>query len=217
MRRMIAAGPPAKRPPHIVLAGAVCGAAPLLARVVGLLMAGALVLLLASVLGPAGIRAAEPDNIKLGEFIPAASPQPAPEISFTDMAGNPATLADFQGKVVLVNLWATWCQPCLKEMPSLLALQTRLGPALTVLAISEDHAGASVVQPFIAQHDLGRLKIYLDPKGTIVHAFEARGLPTSLLIDADGKVLGRVEGGADWDSDSMRAALAKLLPPAKPS
>ena len=216
MRRMIAAGPPAKRPPHIALAVAVAAAALSLARVVGLLMAAALVLF-ASVLGPPAVRAAEPDNIKLGEFIPAASPQPAPEISFTDMAGNPATLADFKGKFVLVNLWATWCQPCLKEMPSLLALQTRLGPALTVLAISEDHAGASVVQPFVAKHDLDKLKIYLDPKGTIVHVFEARGLPTSLLIDADGKVLGRVEGGADWDSGAMRAALAKLLPPAKPS
>jgi thiol-disulfide isomerase/thioredoxin len=179
-------------------------------------MAAAL-LLLASVLVTAGSRAAEPDTVRLGEFIPAASPQPAPEISFTDMAGNAVTLADFKGRFVLVNLWATWCQPCLKEMPSLLALQARLGPALTILAISEDHAGASVVQPFVAKHDLDKLKIYLDPKGTIVHAVEARGLPTSLLIDADGKLLGRVEGGADWDSDAMRAALAKLLPPAKPS
>ena len=98
----------------------------------------------------------------------------------------------------------------------LAATYTFLPSALTILAISEDHAGANVVQPFIAKHDLDKLEIYLDPKGMIVHAFEARGLPTSLLIDADGRVLGRVEGGADWDSEAMRAALGKLLP-VKPS
>ena len=179
-------------------------------------MAAAFVLV-ASMVGPAGLRAAESDGLKLGEFIPAGSPQPAPEISFTDMEGKTATLADFKGKFVLLNLWATWCQPCLKEMPSLLTMQARIGPALTVLAVSEDHAGAKVVQPFLAKHDLDKLRVYLDPKSTVVHAFEARGLPTSILIDAEGKVLGKVEGGADWDSDAMRDALSKLLPTSKPS
>ncbi len=158
----------------------------------------------------------EPDKIKIGEFIPAASPQPAPELSFTDMSDKPVALADFKGKLVLLNLWATWCEPCLKEMPSLLALQGRLGPALTVLAVSEDRGGAKVVEPFIAAHGLDKLQVYLDPKSTAIHGFAARGLPTSLVIDGDGRVLGKVEGGADWDSDEMRAALAKLLPPAKP-
>jgi thiol-disulfide isomerase/thioredoxin len=156
-------------------------------------------------------RAEEPE-IKIGEFISAASPQPAPEISVTDMAGDPITLADFKGKFVILNLWATWCAPCLKEMPSLAALQARLGPALTVLAVSEDRGGANVVQPFVTEHGLDKLKTYLDPKSTATHAFAVRGLPTSLAIDADGRVLGRVEGGADWDSDVMRAVLAGLMP-----
>jgi thiol-disulfide isomerase/thioredoxin len=168
-------------------------------------------------LGSAALRADEPDKIKLGEFIPAASPQPAPEISVTDMAGKTVSLSDFKGRFVLVNLWATWCQPCLKEMPSLVTLQTRLGTAMTVLAISEDRAGARIVQDFVAAHGIDKLAVYLDPNSTVSHAFEGIGLPTSFLIDADGKVLGKVEGGADWDSDAMRAALAKLLPPAKPS
>ncbi len=154
--------------------------------------------------------------MKLGEFIPAASPQPAPEISLTDSAGNPAALADFKGKFVLLNLWATWCQPCLKEMPSLAALQAKLGSGLTVLAVSEDRGGADIVAPFVAKHGLDALKIYLDPKSTATHAFAARGLPTSFVIDDNGNVLGKVEGGADWDSDEMRATLAKLMP-AKPS
>ena len=159
----------------------------------------------------------EPDKIKIGEFIPAASLQPAPEISFTDMAGNPVALGDFKGKVVLLNLWATWCQPCLKEMPSLAALQVRLDPALTVLAVSEDRGGAEMVRPFIAKLGLDKLKIYLDPESAAIHAFAARGLPLSVVIDGDGQVLGKVEGAADWDSNAMRAAVAKLLAPAKPS
>ena len=171
----------------------------------------------ASVLGAPASRADEPDNIKLGEFIPSAKPQPAPEILLTDSAGNQASLADFKNHAVLVNLWATWCQPCLKEMPSLIALQAKLGPALTVLAVSEDQRGADVVKPFVERHSLDKLKIYLDPKSTAIKAFDARGLPTSVLIGADGNILGRVEGAADWDSDAIRGALAKALPPAKPS
>ena len=171
-------------------------------------------LLFASVLlGAAANGADAPDKIKLGEFIAAASPQPAPEISLADMEGKPAALADFKGKVVLVNLWATWCQPCLKEMPSLAALQARLGPALTVLAVSEDRGGTEMVKPFIEKLGLDKLKVLLDPKSTATRAFAARGLPTSILIDGEGRVLGSVEGAADWDSETMRAALAKLLPP----
>ena len=174
-------------------------------------------LLVASVLGPAASEADEPDSVKIGEFIPAATPQPAPEISIVDAAGKPAAIGDFKGKFVLLNLWATWCQPCLKEMPSLVALQARLGPALTVLAVSEDRGGAETVQPFVEKRGLDKLKIYLDPKSTATHAFAARGLPTSFLIDGDGQVLGKVEGGANWDSDEMRAMLARLMPTAKPS
>jgi thiol-disulfide isomerase/thioredoxin len=177
----------------------------------------AALVLVAVVLGSAVIRADEPDQDKIGEFIPAATPQPAPEFSFTDLSGKPAALTDFRGKFVLLNLWATWCQPCLKEMPSLAALQARLGPSLVVVAVSEDHGGATVVEPFIAKLGLDKLKVYLDPKSAAIHAFAAQGLPTSFLIDGDGKVLGKVEGGADWDSDKMRAVLAKLMPAAKPS
>lgn len=213
MRRMIAAGPPAKRPPHRVLGG-VSGAVSSAVGVVGLLIVAA-IFFTASTFGSAA-RADDSDKMKLGEFIPAASPQPAPELAFTDLAGKPLALADFKGKFVLLNLWATWCQPCLKEMPSLAALQAKLGPALTVVALSEDRGGADVVEPFIAKLGLDRLPIYLDPKSAAIRALGARGLPTSVLIDADGQILGKVEGGADWDSDALRETVAKLLPPAKP-
>lgn len=163
-----------------------------------------------------GIAAARADDadVKIGKFIPAEPPQPAPEVSFTDDVGANVALADFRGRFLIVNLWATWCQPCLKEMPSLAALQQRIGPALAVLAISEDRAGEDVVKPFAAKLSLDKLlKIYLDPKSAVGRAFGARGLPTSIVIDRDGLVLGKVEGQADWDSEAMRARLATLMPP----
>jgi thiol-disulfide isomerase/thioredoxin len=171
----------------------------------------AIVVLVASMLGAGAQTASEPD-IKLGEFIPAATAQPAPEMSFDGLDGKPVSLADFKGKLVILNLWATWCQPCLKEMPSLEKLEARLGPALVVLAVSEDRGGAEMVKPFLAKLDLDKIKIGLDPKSSAIHALHARGLPTSLVVGADGTVLGRVEGAADWNSDQMVAVLTKLMP-----
>jgi len=171
----------------------------------------AIFVLVALALGAAAQPSSDPD-IKLGEFIPSVTAQPAPEMSFDGLDGKPVALADFKGKLVILNLWATWCQPCLKEMPSLEKLEASLGPDLVVLAVSEDRGGAEVVKPFIDKFDLGKLTIALDPKSAATHALHARGLPTSLVVDPDGKVLGKVEGAADWDSDQMIATLKKLMP-----
>jgi thiol-disulfide isomerase/thioredoxin len=159
--------------------------------------------------------AAEPSEMKLGEFIPQTPPQPAPEISFTDIGGNTLTLGDFSRKLVIVNLWATWCQPCIKEMPSLTALQAKFGDRLALLAISQDRGGAKVVQPFIEKLGLEGLKPYLDPKSTVGHAFAVRGLPTTIVIDAESMVRGRVEGAAEWEAAKMLAIIEPLLPDAK--
>ena len=155
--------------------------------------------------------AAEQEKIRIGEFIPATPPQPAPAVSFTTLAGNVASLADFKGRPVVVNLWATWCQPCLEEMPSLARLQAQEGDKLAIAAVSEDHAGAKAVKPFIAEKGLDKLPIYLDPKGELGHAFKVRGLPTSIVIDAAGRIVGRVEGSAEWDSGKMHAVLQPLI------
>jgi len=160
----------------------------------------------------AAASAAEQDALKPGEFIPASPPQPAPEVSFTDLKGNWVALADFKGKLVLLNLWATWCQPCLKEMPSLEKLQGSREDKLTVAAVSEDRGGKTVVEPFIAKLGLDKVKPYLDPKSAVGHAFSVRGLPTTLIIDSGGKVVGRVEGAAEWDSDKMAKVLQPFLP-----
>src|SRR5438552_4268022 len=197
MRRMIAAGPPAKRPPHIVL---------------GRFFTSFGTVALAFLFAATAAIAAEPDTVKPGEFIPASPPQPAPEVSFTDLKGNWVALADFKGKLILVNLWATWCQPCLKEMPSLEKLQGAQADKLTVAAISEDRGGNQVVEPFVAKLGLDKVKIYLDPKSAVGHAFSVRGLPTTLVIDTEGRLVGRVEGAAEWDSAKMAAVLQPFLP-----
>lgn len=153
------------------------------------------------------------DAVPLGQFVPASPPRPAPHVSFADAAGETVNLSDFAGKVVVLNLWATWCAPCRREMPSLERLQTRFGDKITILAISEDIGGNKVVAPFIAKFGLKTIKTYLDPKNTVGQAFKVDGLPTSLLIDRQGRVLGRVEGEARWDSPEMLAVIEPLLTP----
>jgi thiol-disulfide isomerase/thioredoxin len=155
--------------------------------------------------------AASDDNITLGQFSPAATPHPAPEVAFTDIAGKPASLGDLRGKPAIVNLWATWCQPCLREMPSLERLQEKLGDKLTVAAISQDRGGEKAVTPFVAKLRLDKVKVYLDPKSEVGKEFGARGLPTSIVLDAEGREVGRVEGAAEWDSDKMLAVLDPLV------
>jgi thiol-disulfide isomerase/thioredoxin len=159
---------------------------------------------------PTAVAAAD-ETIKPGEFIPATPPQPAPQAGFTDADGKSVSLADFQGKPVVVNLWATWCHPCLKEMPSLDRLQAALDGKLAVAAVSEDRGGAERIVRFVEAMDLKKLKIYLDPKSDVAHAFKVRGLPTSIVIDAKGRVVGRVEGAAEWDSAQMIDLLKPFL------
>ena len=151
------------------------------------------------------------ERAPLGEFIPASPLLPAPAISFVDLAGNTVSLSEFTGKIVLVNLWATWCEPCLREMPSLERVQLRLGDKIAVVAISEDHGGSKTVEPFIDKLGLKSVKIYFDPKSAIERALKVRGLPTSFLIDRKGRVLGRVEGAAEWDAPKLLEVLKSFL------
>lgn len=139
-----------------------------------------------------------------------SDPQPAPVPSFAFQApdGKPLNLHAFAGKVVLVNLWATWCPPCVHEMPALDRLQAALGGQdFQVVDISIDRGGAPVVNAFFAGHGLTHLKPYLDPSGDAVSALHLRGVPTSILIDRNGKELGRLEGGAPWDGPAARALI----------
>jgi thiol-disulfide isomerase/thioredoxin len=147
----------------------------------------------------------------LGQFTPLDPPRPAPELGFASRDGTQLRLADFRGRAVLVNLWATWCGPCVREMPSLDRLQARFGDRLLVLAISQDRGGAHVVDPFLEKLALGHLAIFLDASSAAQQAFKVRGLPTSFLIDRDGRILGSLEGGAEWDAPDMVARLERYL------
>ncbi len=153
----------------------------------------------------------QPDTAGGGEFSLLNPPLPAPELGFTARDGAPRHLADFRGKVVLVNLWATWCGPCVEEMPSLDRLQGKLGSALTVLAISEDRTGESAVAPFLAKLDAPHLAVFLDPANGAIKAFGVRGLPTSFLIARDGRVLAMLEGSTAWDNPEMIARIQPYL------
>ena len=141
-------------------------------------------------------------------FTPAESPGPAPRTSFVNRGGDTSSLADFRGKVVLVNFWATWCVPCVREMPALLRLQKTLADAdFTLLALSQDLKGWSVIDPFVKRHGLDRLQIYLDRKGAVAREQGVKGLPTTILYGRDGRELGRLTGIAEWDSKEAVALM----------
>lgn len=143
----------------------------------------------------------------IGPFVAHAAPKPAPAIGITDAAGKPTTLADFAGRVVLLNYWATWCAPCVEEMPALERLADRLGGNAAVLAVSVDRQGNALVEPFVRKLGLARLPIYLDPKGESMRALGVRGLPTTILFDREGREVGRLEGAAAWDSPEALALI----------
>jgi thiol-disulfide isomerase/thioredoxin len=147
----------------------------------------------------------------LGQFTPLDPPRPAPEAGFVERDGTPHRLEDFRGRFLLVNLWATWCAPCVREMPSLARLQAKLGNRLAVLAVSEDRGGAQVVEPFIEKHGLEALAVYLDPKSALGEGLEISGLPTTFLIDDQGRILGELKGAAEWDSPGMVTTIERYL------
>ncbi len=145
-------------------------------------------------------------------MVPADPPAPPPEAGFTDAGGEVRHLSDFAGKGLVVNLWATWCVPCVAEMPALQALAgTLAGDGILVLPLSSDRGGAEVVKKFYAGHGITSLPVWLDPKGDLARAWGARGLPTTLIIDRQGRERGRLEGAIDWTAPETLAAIRKLV------
>ena len=141
-------------------------------------------------------------------YVTLDPPQPAPAVAFEDERGQSVSLADFRGRYVVVNLWATWCVPCVNEIPALSELQNQFVlQRLTVIAFAEDASGVSTVKAFYATHHIHHLTIYDDPTGRAPALFHARGLPMSYVIDPEGREIGRVEGDADWGSPDAVAFL----------
>ena len=151
-----------------------------------------------------------PDLLKGGvaKFTLSKEPKPLPELAFTDAEDKPLTLAGYKGKTVLLNFWATWCAPCVKEMPSLDRLQAEMGKdKFVVLPLSLDGPSRPKVAPFYADRKLANLGIYFDKGKKVLGALDVSVLPTSILIDAQGRELGRLEGEADWDKPEALALL----------
>jgi thiol-disulfide isomerase/thioredoxin len=166
---------------------------------------------LAASFAPRKPRAAElPDLAEV--LVPVNPPKDPPDGVFVDADGNEHTLASFRGHGMVINFWATWCQPCVAEIPSLVKLAKALAPSdIAVLPLSSDRGGAKVVAAWFEQHDISGLPILLDPHGTLGHAWGGEGIPTTHIIGRDGKEKARMEGAADWSSDTSIALIKRLV------
>ena len=138
-------------------------------------------------------------------------PQDPPDAVFVGGDGSTHSLAEFKGRGMVVNMWATWCAPCVAEMPSLEVLAKALAPQdIAVLPLSSDRGGAEVVLAWYQAHGIAGLPVLLDPKGALARAFKANGIPTTVIIDTAGQVVARLEGAADWASPEAQTLIRKL-------
>lgn len=145
-------------------------------------------------------------------YEPLETPAPAPEVEFLDANGEPIKLDALQGRVVLLNFWATWCAPCVKELPALEDLHKALaGEDFTVLLVSVDRKGAEVTAPFLADLGITALDTAIDARSELARAFGAAGLPTTYVIDRDGRVRGRLQGDADWASGAAKRLIQHYI------
>lgn len=153
-----------------------------------------------------------------GVFAIYVQPRDLPDVRFADGKGQAVTLQGFRGKFVLLNVWATWCPPCRREMPALDRLQQQLGgPDFEVVALSIDQGQRSLylVQEFYLQTGIQSLGVYMDTSGDASRDLGVSAIPTTLLIDREGREIGRKLGPAEWDSAEIVALIrGYLVPPA---
>ena len=157
---------------------------------------------------PAAPDTATEETERVGTVDRSKKGEAAPDLGFLDPAGKPATLAAFRGKPLLVNLWATWCAPCVREMPTLDRLAVREKDKLQVLVISQDLDGAAKVTPFFEKAKFTALQPYLDPDVKFSTGYGVN-LPTTILYDAQGKEVWRVSGDMDWDGETAAKWIAE--------
>ncbi len=147
-----------------------------------------------------------------GKFIQTAEPQAVPDLAFTGADGKSHRLSEWRGKVVLLNLWATWCAPCKVEMPSLDRLQAKLGgDGFTVLTLSVDRGGVEKPLAFFAGNNITHLAVYNDNESEATAALRASGLPISVILDTQGREVARLAGPADWDSPATTASVEEFI------
>jgi thiol-disulfide isomerase/thioredoxin len=139
--------------------------------------------------------------------------KPAPDVEFQDPDGEPASLADFRGEPLLLNLWATWCAPCVKELPTLDALAARERGRLQVVTLSEDMEGREKVEAFLAKSKFAELESWLDPEMRMMAALGVTTLPATILYDAEGREVWRMVGDEDWTGKEAAALIAEASRP----
>lgn len=149
---------------------------------------------------------------ELANFTLHEARKPLPDISFIDGSGKTRKLSGFEGKVILLNFWATWCAPCRREMPSLDRLQNQIGTEnFRVLAIGQDRKGIEKVKAFLQELNVPHLAAYNDRTLKSARKLGVFGLPSTLLIDREGREIGRLTGPAEWDSDAAIALIKAVL------
>ena len=160
-----------------------------------------------------GPQASSRQTLPTGRLDRSHAGTPAPAVIFEDPAGEAITLADFEGKPLLVNLWATWCAPCVAEMPTLDALAAREQGRLQVLAVSQDLAGRDKVIAFFDQRRFRMLEPYLDPELSIMAQLKIDTLPTTVLYDSEGKEVWRMTGMENWEGTRAARLLKETASP----
>lgn len=155
----------------------------------------------------AGLREGDMKKLVIHE-----EPKPVSTAAFTTEAGGEMTLAELQGKYVLLNFWATWCAPCRKEMPMLSALQTDLGgERFEVVTLATGRNAPPAMKKFFADIGVDNLPLHRDPKSQVAREMGVFGLPITVILSPDGQELARLQGDADWSSDSAKAILSALI------
>lgn len=174
-----------------------------------------LVLYTALCLGANTAVAADLSLFKTGEMnklVVYETPLGTPDLPFLDETGAERSLKDYRGKVVLLNLWATWCAPCRHEMPSLDRLQAELGgDTFQVVTLATGRNNPSKISAFFSQAGVTHLPKFTDENQSVARALGVMGLPVTVLIDAEGRELARLIGGAEWDSPEAKALIQAAI------
>ena len=174
-------------------------AAPIRRLVTGALLYGALALG-----ANAETRAGEAIDPAFDAMVVHEAPKERIETPFEDAGGRTMTLADFEGEVVVLNVWATWCPPCRKEMPSLDRLaETVAGEDIRVVALSVDRSGVPKVEDFFEEIGVETLEIYVDTANALPREALVRGLPVTMILDRQGREVARLTGDAEWDAPAV--------------
>jgi len=156
--------------------------------------------------------ASEPTDGTVNSFKRVDPPRQVEDVSFYNSQGAAVRLSDFKGKLVLLNIWATWCPPCIRELPALDNLESKLGSSrFVVLPISIDEGGKSQAEPFYQRLDIKRLGLYLDPDKALSWSFPVDVLPATFILDEDGRVIRFLRGFIDWESAESERFLKSLM------